>query len=63
MNKTVFNDFVTMNEFIEQLFKVNGKERIRIEKTECTNGMYYLTYTILPMNYSKFLVFWNSLYE
>ena len=52
MYTTVFNNHIAMNDFIELLYKLNGKNRIRIEKLFVLNGMYHLRYTILPKHFA-----------
>lgn len=64
MYKAMFNNHIEYNNFLQMLYNINGKERVKVcSSTEYSNGTIELCYSILPLAYETFAKIYNDLYD
>ena len=64
MNKTMFNNRIECNSFLQMLYNINGKDRVKVCCfTEHTDGTIELCYSILPLSYNTFANIYNDLFD
>lgn len=64
MYKTSFNNRIEYNNFLQMLYNINGKDRVKVcSSTKHNNGTIELCYSILPKAHKDFIKSYNAIHN